>query len=390
MRRCFVALSVLIIFLLSFCMSVSAAQQSEKDHDNSENLSVADELYDSLQLNELYQSLPKSAQDSLARMGIEDVSVGSVSELTLSLFVGEVLAIAGEQSVGVLASLSMTVAVLLIYSLVEGFTQSLANDSSREVLSVVCALCIACALVIPVTDLIDTANKAIYAASDFMLAYVPVMVAVLVSCGRTLSGSGYYTLMIAAAEGISRLSSKFITPMLNVFLGVSISSAVTPAIRLDSLTSMFSKTIKWLLSFSFTIFSAFLTFKTLITTSIDSVSTRAVRYTLSSFIPVVGSALSEAYKTVQGSVNILKNGVGVFVIIAVSAVFLPVILRLMLWIFSVGICRSFAQIINLGLPVNMLSSVSTVLSVLLAVILCIMALFIISTALIVTVGGNSI
>ena len=61
-----------------------------------------------------------------------------------------------------------------------------------------------------------------------------------------------------------------------------------------------------------------------------------------------------------------------------------------LWQFSVNLCKSISQIINLSLPVQMLSGVSTVLSVLLAVNICIMALYIISTALIITAGGNGV
>ena len=210
-----------------------------------------------------------------------------------------------------------------------------------------------------------------------------------VSCGKALSSSGYYSMMVFTAEGIAQLTSKVITPMLNVFLGVSMCTTVVPNLRLDSLTDLFSKTIKWLLSFSFTIFSALLTFRTLITTSIDNVSTRAVRFTMSSFIPVVGAALSEAYKTVQGSVMILKNGIGVFVILAVAIVFLPIVLRLLLWSFALNLCKTVSDILGIFVPGRLLKSMSTVLSVLLAVVLCVMALFIISTALIITVGGNS-
>ena len=175
-----------------------------------------------------------------------------------------------------------------------------------------------------------------------------------------------------------------------MFLGVSLCTTSVPSLKLDSLTDLFSKTIKWLLSFSFTIFSALLTFRTLITTSIDNVSTRAVRFTMSSFVPVVGAALSEAYKTVQGSILILKNGIGVFVILAVAIVFLPIVLRLLLWSFALNFCKTISEILGVTVPCRLLKSMSTVLSVLLAVVLCVMALFVISTALIITVGGNSL
>jgi len=379
----------LLVSVTIFCFAVEDISAQEIKTDSYSEADSYSELKENLELDELFNILPDETKESLKQLGINNVSANTLAQAEYSSIFEVITNSAVTQSNKVFTSMGIIVAVLLLYSLSEGFLQSLTTDSMREVLSVVCTLCISCALVIPVTDVIDAANVAIKVASDFMLAFVPIIVTVLVSCGKTLSSSGYYSLMIFSAEGIAQLSSKLITPMLNVFLGVSVCGTIVPQLRIDSLTELFSKTIKWILSFSFTVFSALLTFKTLITTSIDSVSTRAVRFTMSSFIPVVGAALSEAYKTVQGSVNILKNGIGVFVILAVALVFLPIVLRLMLWTFSISMCKTIAQILNISIPVRLLQSVSTVLSVLLAVVLCVMALYIISTALIITAGGNS-
>ncbi len=371
----------IIIVLILLCSASDVYAVSDDGNVYEEDISST------VDISEFFFNLPAEAQDTLRSIGLDTLDGDVLENVTFQGIMTEIITIAAGQGVGVFTSLALIIAVLLLYSLTESFFQNITADTMKEILPVVSALCIACALVIPVTEVIDVAGEAILTASNFMLAFIPVMLAVLISCGKTLSGSGYYSLMVFAAEGIAQLSSKFITPMLNVFLGVSICSTIVPQVHLESVTDLFAKTIKWLLSFTFTIFSAFLTFKTLISTAVDSVSTRAVRFTMSSFIPVVGAALSEAYKTVQGSVNILKNGMGIFVIFAVGAVFLPVILRLTLWSFSVSICKSISLMLNLSVPTRMLSGVSTVLSVLLAVLLCIMALFIISTALIITAGG---
>lgn len=383
-----VVLCFCIVLLISFFSIMDVCAISDESYNPDSD--VLSEMSDTLDLDSLYNELPEEAKLSLINMGITQIGPSTLDGVTFASLINELLNSVKKESASVFSAFTTFVAVILIYALFEGFAHSITGDTLREVLSVVCALCLACALIIPVTDIIDSAVQTINHATDFMLAFVPVMVAVLISCGKTLSSSGYYALMVGAAQGISQLSDKLITPMLNVFLGVNLCSTIIPQVNLSGLSALFSKTIKWLLSFSFTIFSALLTFKTLISTSIDTVSTRAVRYTVSSFIPVVGTALAEAYKTVQGSVNILKNGMGIFVIFAVGAVFLPVIVRLFLWSMSISLSRTVAQIINLSLPVEMMQGVSTVLSVLMAVVICIMALYIISTALIITAGGNGV
>lgn len=122
------------------------------------------------------------------------------------------------------------------------------------------------------------------------------------------------------------------------------------------------------MSFVFTIFTAVLSLKSIFSSSVENVSSRAVRYTMSSFIPVVGGALSEAYRTVHGSVGVLKSGIGVFVIISIITVFIPVIIRLLLWLFTINMCKALAESTLTHSPTMILSTTSTVLSLMLSVV----------------------
>jgi stage III sporulation protein AE len=159
-------------------------------------------------------------------------------------------------------------------------------------------------------------------------------------------------------------------------------------VNLNGIVAMVSKVSKWLLGFTMTLFTAFLTFKQLITTAMDNVSTRAVRFTLTSLVPVVGSALADAYKTVQSSVGLLKSGVGVFVIIAVAVAFLPSLIQCGFWILSLGLCKATGEVLNMKEPCIVLNAVNTVITTVFAILLCIMSVFIISTALILMLGGG--
>lgn len=382
MKRIIIYLALLFA-LLCFMPSASAAISET----NTDSDSIYSEFESTLELQQMYDSLPEEAKASLENMGISSIDATSLNDISFTSFISEITSVASSQAKGVFLSFVNVVAVIIITAIFDGYSSSL-NLTLKEVLSVVTALCISAALVVPLTDLIDSATYIITTSSDFILVYVPIMVAVLISCGQSISGSGYYSLMIFAAEGISQLAGKFMAPMLSVFMGIGISSSVAPGLKMNGFLNMISKTLKWLLSFVFTMFSTFLGFKTIISSTIDNVSTRAIRFTMSSFVPVVGAALSEAYKTVQGSVHLLKNGIGVFAIIAVIVVFMPILIRILLWLLSVNLCKSFSQIMDMSVPTNILGIISTVLSVLLAIVICIMALYIISTALIISLGGN--
>ena len=294
-------------------------------------------IYD---MSNVFDSLSDDIKQSLQSMGVDLGDFSKLANLSFENVMGEILSLALGNISSPLKGLVNITALLLLCSVISAYNGSLSCDISNS-LNITATLCITCAV------------------------------------------------MIGAGEGVSQLSSKIIVPLLNMFLGLSITSSVSPSVNLSGFMSMISKSVKWLLGFAMTIFTAVLTFRQLISVSVDNVSTRAVRFTLNSFIPIVGSALSDAYKVVQGSIGLLKSGIGIIVILSVTIVFMPVILQGVMWMFTLWIGKSTAEVLNLNGPAKLLENISSVFSTLIAVLLCIMSIYILSTAAVIMLGGGS-
>lgn len=375
---------VLIIFLFALLFGISCINADALENPQE---SAPFEIISNTDKQNLYNSLSDEAKKSLSNLGIDGIDYNSINDLTLEKIISEIISAAANQSANPLKAFISIIAVMLLSSMLGTLKSSLENSRMQQIIDVVATLCITSALVVPVSNTVLHTTEIIVTASNFMLAYIPIMLVVMVSSGQAVSGSAYYSMMIMAGQGVSQIASNVIAPLLNAFLGISIAAAVSPNMNLSGITSFIGKIIKWLLGFVMTIFTALLSFKQIITTSLDNVSTRAVRFTLTSLVPVVGSALSDAYKTVQSSVNLLKSGLGVFVIISTAVVFLPVIAECLLWVLSIGLSKAAGEVLNLSQPCKVLEAVSTVVTTLLAIIFCIMAVYIISTAVVLMMGG---
>lgn len=375
---------VMIIFLFALLFGISCINADALE---SPQESAPFEIISNTDKQNLYNSLSDEAKKSLSNLGIDGIDYNSINDLTFEKIISEIISAAANQSANPLKAFISIIAVMLLSSMLGTLKSSLENSRMQQIIDVVATLCITSALVVPVSNTVLHTTEIIVTASNFMLAYIPIMLVVMVSSGQAVSGSAYYSMMIMAGQGVSQIASNVIAPLLNAFLGISIASAVSPNMNLSGITSFIGKIIKWLLGFVMTIFTALLSFKQIITTSLDNVSTRAVRFTLTSLVPVVGSALSDAYKTVQSSVNLLKSGLGVFVIISTAVVFLPVIAECLLWVLSIGLSKAAGEVLNLSQPCKVLEAVSTVVTTLLAIIFCIMAVYIISTAVVLMMGG---
>lgn len=368
-------LSFIIIILLTLMLSSALCVGAEENN----------MIYD---MSPVYDSLSDSSKNSLNNIGADSSNPESLAEISFGSVINEIASLANSISQPPLKGLINIIGILLTCSLVYSCKNSLDNGISSTI-NTVSTLCITCAVAIPALSVITSVGDVIYTASNLMLAYIPVSAVVMASSGHAVSGASYYSMMMATGQCVGLLSSRVIVPLLNMYLGFSISSGVSNGVNLSGFISMISKTVKWILGFAMTIFTTVLTAKQLITTSMDDISARAVRFTLNSFVPIVGSALSDAYKTVQGSVGLLKTGSGVFVILSVAIVFLPMVLECLMWIITLWIGKSTAQTLGLSQPTVLLESISFVFSTLLAIQLCIMSIYIISTAIILIMGGGS-
>lgn len=372
LKKTLVIVSVVLLFVSFSTLKV-----------NAEDISELNKSVDSL-----LDGLSDTVKEDLASISVTSADISTLNEISfkeiLELIVGKL----AQSSKTPLSASAVVIAVLILNAIFNSYTDALNNSSTKEVVAVITTLCITTTLIIPVIDLINDSVATITDASDFMLLYIPIMVAILTFSGQAVTGASYYSFMVLACEGVSQFSTKVISPMLSVYLGFCVSSSISDRVNLKGLCQMLSKVIKWLISFTMTIFSALLTIRGMITTAYDSVTARAVRFTMSSFIPIVGTALSESYKTIQGSINLLRTGAGVFVILAIFVVFLPSICKCLMWLLSINLCKSIGEIISVPTPLNILSSVSSVISTVFAITVCIMAVFIISTALLITLGGG--
>lgn len=371
-------ISLVLLFSLSpICYAV------EGTNNNVDYIFDLDEIY-----NNLFDELDEDTIDILNQIGVtpdilnsKDINFYDLIEILKKIFIKNLSAPLG--------GFATITGIILIFAIFDVFRDGATSTTMQNTLQILIVLAITFILVIPITDFITQTINTINTSTKFMLIYIPIICTIMAASGNILTSGSYYGLMMFACGGMSQLCTDVIAPILNIFFGVSITSAICPTFKLGGICKIINNIIKWLLGFSMSIFSAMLTFKTIINTMTDSVSTRAIRFSISSFIPIVGSSLSEAYKTIHSSINILKSGVGVFSIIAVIIVFLPIIIKGLLWILSINLCKGVAQILSSNISCEVLEISATVITTTLVIVACVIALFIISTSILILSGGGA-
>ena len=335
------------------------------------------------------ESIPEGSREAFSELGIASVSdliSKGIDLSSLLLYAGGLVQRYADTPFSVMLLL---IIIIIMTAVAESYSFSLRYTDTREIMGVVVSLYLAAALISPISGLIDSSVKVIEGASAVMAVYLPVMVGMIAFSGRMMTSAGCYAATATASQLISQLSASVLAPLLKLFLSLSVSSGVCPRMKLSGVIEMTSKGFRWLLTFSMAVFTAVIGLNSALSNASDTVAGKAARFTLSSFVPIIGSAVADAYQTVQGSLGLLRSGAGVFVILSVAAAFAPLIVKAVLWSAALYIARLAQDALSVNSTARMLGALSAFMAALRAVLVAVMTAFIISSAAMLSVGGKT-
>ncbi len=373
---CFLLFTLLI---LSFPLHAHAADK-EKYYSEQFKQSGAEELPD---------YLPNDTRKAMDNLGIDGANWGGIASITPENVFQQIVSMFSGNFTDPFKAAVSSIAVMLLCALLNGMKLSFGERPMGGVVGMVGALCICSVIVQPIVACIANSAEIIKAAAGFLLACVPIMAGIMIAAGQPVSAGSYNILMIAAGNTISLLAANIFVPMLNIFLAISIVSAVSPSINLSGLCGVISKLVKWTLTFCMTVFTGLLTVQGIVSASLDGAGSKTAKFVLSSFVPVVGNALGEAVGTISGCVKLLKSGVSAFGLLAGFLIFLPVIIQCLMWMVTTNVCAGISDIFDQKEISSLLRSCSGVLGTTLAIILSCMTVITVSTVILLIIGGVS-
>ncbi len=375
----FITLALFAAMTLS--VTVSAASEDETDR-------VLDSQLGAVNGEALYDSLPPGTKERLSRLGITSLDHDGIKAIDMGSAAEQIISMLTEGSRTPLCGVTACMGLILLCAMTEGFQLGGSDRRLGAVQDAVGTLCICAAVIVPMSATIGRVSEVIGGASALMLVYAPIMAGLMISSGSEVTGASYYTAMMTAGNAVSLTASRLVIPMMNGFLALSVTSSLSPGLKLDSLCDSVYKTAKWALTFVMSIFITVMTLNTIVTTSMDNVSKKALRFTVSSFVPVVGGVLGDAIGTFSGSLELLRSGAGVFVIIAAAMILLPVLAECILWQISLFLLFSVSEVAGVGRMGGVFRTLSKAAGMMTALLLCVMVVFIITTVIVLLAGRS--
>lgn len=202
-----------------------------------------------------------------------------------------------------------------------------------------------------------------------MDAIFPLLLTLLTAVGGTTSTSVYQPAMAMLSGLIMNLFTYVLLPIFIFSVVFSVVSNLSNNVKLDKFTSFFNSTYKWLIGLIFTVFTAFLSIQGITAGSIDGISIRTARYAIRSYIPILGSYISDGMGLILVSSNLIKNAVGATGLFLLLATILSPLIQLILFMLALKLIAGILEPLGNKQIANFVSSLSKSLVLLIVLII---------------------
>ena len=369
----------ILLFCVLFTTTAAAQDKSEI---------LYQEQFEGSGAGELENSLPDETKEFLFEMGMDPENPESLTDIGIGTFFTKLWETAKEQMAAPFKAMLALFGVILLVALTEGIGETGLQKPVQGATGYAATLAAAVIVILPLCSTIFKTAQAVKLSAGFMLALVPVLAGILVAAGRVGSSAAFSASLYGVSQIVSQTLAGLVTPFVGMYLALCAAGGVSGGLKLRGVTDTIKKAVVWTLGISMTVFVGVLTLQSTIGAAGDSVGIRTAKFFAGSFVPVVGSALGDALGSVQSCLGLLQSSVGVYAVIALAVLFLPVLLEILLWMLALHLCCAAGELFALDQVTAMLRSIASALSIMLAVVLSCGCLFIISTAIVVKAGGS--
>lgn len=336
-------------------------------------------------ITEILDAVPEDTKELMEDFGIDEITPEKLLSLSFGDFLKFIWKSVSDFVVSPIKNAFLIVAITIMCALLGVLKSSFNNETLNHVFGVVATAMIVAIVSTNAVKCINNTCDTVSTYNDFMISYVPIYGAACAGAGNPATSSVYAAGMFLACEVISNVIASAIIPLTNIYLAICIVSGLNTNFGLDNLTQSIKKCAVWIFSLLMTLFVGIMSVQSVIAVGKDSLAIKTGRYIIGSFVPIVGSSLSEVFLSVQGCMKLLKNSIGIYAVIATAITFIPTLINLLMWKFSLFISQLFAQILDVKNVGTLCKSISQVFSILMAVVLVFSMLIIISTTLIIIV-----
>lgn len=215
----------------------------------------------------------------------------------------------------------------------------------------------------------------------------PIILTMMVAGGATTSANLYQPAVAVLSTVMMQIFTYLVMPLFMVSLAFSVVAHLAPSTRLDKFVAFFNSLFKWIVGVCFTVFLSFLAIQGITAGSFDSVSIRATKMTMSGYVPIVGSYMSQGFDLIMASAVLIKNAIGLAGILLLLGIILAPVVKIIVFSLALKLAAAITQPIGDTRISNFLTTINKSFGMLVACLLGVVFMYLVILALLIMTGN---
>ena len=373
---------ILLISLFSIFspMATFCAENTTVEISEDLNNSIIDELneIDFSALNGVVEEFQNNSTNIFSIDNIKSKVYSIISgenAVSYSSFFASVFSIFVDLIVKYLPMLSLIVAIGVISNLLNGIKSKFNEKSTSGLIHFVCFLAVVVLTIGMISSISKTSVSSVNSMVSQMNAIFPILLTLMIGIGAT------------ASAGVFQPIVALILPLFMVSFVFGIINNLSDNIKLDKFNSFISSLFKWCVGLIFTLFFAVFTIQGISAGTFDSLSIRTTKYTIKSYIPIMGGYLSDGMDLILSSTILIKNAVGLVGILMIISTIISPLIEIVVFSLLLKLVSAILQPMGNNKTSNFLMSTSKSITMLSSCIIAVGFMYLISVGLVMTTSN---
>lgn len=281
------------------------------------------------------------------------------------------------------------IAVSILCSILKNIQSSFGGNVS-EIAFYVCYLFIIILIIASYTDIVSLCKDTITKLNDFMNMLIPLVLGLLVANGSIVSVSILQPILLVMTSTINVIVANVILPIIFISTMMNLIGNISENIKVSKIPKLLQKTCLWCLEFILIVFIGILSIEGTLGANVDGVTAKAAKSIVSTVIPVVGKALSDATDSILGATLITRNAVGIVGMIAIISIVLNPLISALIMMITYNVASALIEPIVDSRISKCMSGMGESIKIVFALMATVCMLFIISTTIMIKLGNFSV
>lgn len=299
---------------------------------------------------------------------------GSILEYIFSLIFSELLSF--------LPIIAIIISVAILGSMMQGLKPKSNGESIANVINFVIYGIVIVLIFGVFSKLFLSVVGSINSIKSQMDAVFPILLTLLTSIGGTVSVGVYQPAMAVLSNVIINVFISFLFPLFILYTVLTLVNNLSSSIKLDKMTGFISSLFKWTIGIIFTIFLGFASMQGLTAGSIDGLSIKTAKYTLKSYIPIVGGYMADGIFLVLAGCNLIKNAVGLCGLLLIFSTLISPLIEIIVFMLALKFVSAIVEPLGNGKLASLISGLAKALQMLIAMVASVLFMYILLVGLV--------